>query len=593
MSDGTVSVSFGVRRIFRYYLPHIRKYRAAIAAYFLVYGGAVILSDIITPFAYKGLVDVIEQGVAAPTASEQALRWVFILGGFVLSYNILYRIGDYFLAYSQSHLLKDIADAAFANFHGHSYKFFTENFSGSLVAKAKRFVSAFMTLQDESVFTLWFGGLRIGGIFVVLVLTIPMLGAIFALWCALYVGLIYFFIRKKTPLDLARAAEDSRVTGALSDVLSNIVSIKAFAAKRREIVDFQAATAREERARRRAWNFQNTQFLAQTVLLGLLEVFGMYFVVRLWLQGEVSAGTVILVQVYLTGLFGQLFSLGKSFTRIIQALTDANEMVEILDTEPDIPDPVRPERCRIGRGAVRFENMDFAYGDGEAVFRSFSLTVKPGEKIGIVGHSGAGKTTIVKLLLRFIDVDDGAITIDGQDVRSITQDDLRANIAYVPQDPALFHRTLRANIAYGNPGASHEEIVAAAKQARAHEFIERLPLGYETLVGERGVKLSGGERQRVAIARAILKNAPILILDEATSSLDSESERYIREALDQLMWNKTTLVVAHRLSTVQKMDRIVVIEGGEIVEQGSHKELLLKQGHYHNFWQQQTDGFIE
>lgn len=585
--------SFGVRRIFRYYLPHIKKYRVAIGIYFFVYGGAVILSDIITPFAYKGLIDVIERGVMAPLASEQAFRWVFILGAFVLAYNILYRIGDYFLVYSQSHLLKEIADAAFANFHSHSYKFFTENFSGSLVAKAKRFVSAFMTLQDESIFTLWFGGLRLIGIFAVFILTIPMLGAIFAVWGVLYVGLIYYFIKKKTPLDLARAAEDSRVTGVLSDTLSNIVSIKAFAAKRREIAGFQAATMKEERARRRAWNFQNTQFLAQTVLLGLLEVFGMYFVVRLWLQGEVSAGTVVLVQIYLTGLFGQLFSLGKSFTRIIQALTDADEMVAILDTEPGIPDPLCPERCRIGRGAVLFENIDFAYGVGEPVFHNFSLMIKPGEKIGVVGHSGAGKTTIVKLLLRFIDVDSGAIMIDGQDVRHITQDDLRAHIAYVPQDPALFHRTLKENIAYGNPGASQAEIVAVAKQARAHEFITRLPLGYETLVGERGVKLSGGERQRVAIARAILKNAPILVLDEATSSLDSASEQYIREALDHLMKDKTTLVVAHRLSTVQKMDRIVVIEDGVIVEQGSHKELLLKQGHYYGFWQQQTEGFIE
>jgi len=210
-----------------------------------------------------------------------------------------------------------------------------------------------------------------------------------------------------------------------------------------------------------------------------------------------------------------------------------------------------------------------------------------------VGHSGAGKTTIAKLLLRFMDVSGGVIRIDGQDIRSIKQDDLRSHIAYVSQDPGLFHRTLRENIAYGNPGASEEEIIVVAKQARAHAFILKTPLQYETLVGERGVKLSGGERQRIAIARAILKNAPILVLDEATSALDSESEKYIREALDDLMRNKTTLVVAHRLSTVQKMDRIIVIENGVIVESGSHKELLAKQGQYAKFWEQQTDGFIE
>lgn len=593
MQQNVSPVSFGIRRIFHYYWPHIKQYRFAIGMYFFVYGSAVILSDIIAPFAYKGLIDVIEQGADAPLAREQAFYWVVVLGAFILSYNILYRIGDFLLSYSQSHILKRVTDTAFIRLQDHSYTFFTENFSGSLVAKAKRFARAFEILQDESVFTLWFGLLRLGGIFVVLLFTMPLLATFFSGWCVLYVGLIFYFIKKKTPLDLARATEDSRVTGALSDALANIVSIKAFASQRREREYFEAATTREEQARRRAWNFQNTQFLAQTVLLGLLEVCGMYFVVRLWLNGEVSAGTVVLVQIYLTGLFGQLFNLGKSFTKMTQALTDASEMVDIFDTKLDISNPTSPEPSRISRGAVRFENIDFSYGKGEAVFKNFSLTVKPGEKIGIVGHSGAGKTTIIKLLLRFIDVTGGSITLDGQDIRHITQDALRSNIAYVPQDPALFHRTLRENIAYGNPGASQEEIVAAAKQARAHTFISRTPLGYETLVGERGVKLSGGERQRVAIARAILKNAPILVLDEATSALDSESELAIREALDQLMKNKTTLVVAHRLSTVQKMDRIIVIEDGEIIEHGSHKELLLKKGQYFDFWQQQTDGFIE
>lgn len=586
-------ISFGVGRIFKYYWPHIKEYRFAIGAYFFVYAGAVILSDIVAPFAYKGLIDVIEQGVDAPLASEQAFYWVVVLGVFILLYNILYRAGDFLLSYSQSHILKRVNDCAFARLGDHSYTFFTEHFSGSLVAKVKRFARAFEILQDESIFTLWFGLLRLGGIFVVLLVVMPWLAVFFFGWCVVYVGLIFYFIKKKTPLDLARATEDSRVTGVLSDALANIVSIKAFASRRREQEYFEVATTREERARRRAWNFQNTQFLAQTVLLGLLEVFGMYFVVRLWLAGEVSAGTVMLVQMYLTGLFGQLFNLGKSFTKITQALTDASEMVDILDAKPDIIDPIIPELIRVSRGAVQFENIDFSYGQGKAVFKNFSLSVKPGEKIGIVGHSGAGKTTIIKLLLRFMDVNGGAITLDGQDIRNITQDDLRSCIAYVPQDPGLFHRTLRENIAYGNPAASQEEIVAVAKQARAHAFITRTPLGYETLVGERGVKLSGGERQRVAIARAILKNAPILVLDEATSALDSESELAIREALDALMKNKTTLVVAHRLSTVQKMDRIIVIEDGEIVEQGSHKELLLKKGRYYDFWQQQTDGFIE
>lgn len=593
MKDGSHPTSFGVGKILRYYIPHIKEYKFSIASYFLFYGIAVLISDIVTPFVYKGIVDVISRGIDAPLASEQSMHFIILLVFAVFSYTIFYRLGDFFLMACQSRMLKDITDETFINFHTHSYTFFTNNFAGSLVAKSKRFVSAFMTLQDESVFMLWFGAIKLGGIFVVLLLTLPFLAGIFALWCVLYIILIYFFIKKKTPLDLARASEDSRVTGIFSDVLSNIINIKAFSAKQRETDHFEEATSREEKARRRAWNFQNVQFLVQAMLLGALEVFGMYFVIQMWLRGEISAGTVVLVQAYLASIFGQLFGLGRSFTKIIQALTDASEMVDILDTYPDIVETKDPEKCRIGRGAIEFRDVDFSYGSEVSIFQNFSLSIKPGEKVGIVGHSGAGKTTIAKLLLRFMDVTGGSVTIDGQDIRNITQDDLHSNISYVPQDPGLFHRTLRENIAYGDPSATEEEIIAVAKQARAHDFIMKTSLQYETLVGERGVKLSGGERQRVAIARAILKNAPILLLDEATSALDSESEQSIREAFDQLMKNKTTLVVAHRLSTVQKMDRIIVIEDGKIVESGSHKELIAKQGDYFHFWQQQTDGFIE
>ncbi len=593
MKNGSNPLSFRVGRTLSYYMPYIKKYRSIIGLYFLFYGLAVLISDIATPFVYKGIIDVIGHGVSAPYASEHLMQFILFLIVSIFAYNVFYRLGDFFLMSCQSRILKDIADTTFVDLHRHSYTFFTNNFTGSLVAKSKRFVGAFMTLQDETVFMLWFGGLKLGGIFVVLLITLPLLAGFFLLWCVAYVVIIYFFIKKKTPLDLARASEDSHVTGVLSDVLSNIINIKAFASEQKEIEHFKEATTKEEQARIRAWNFQNMQFFIQSLLLGALEIFGMYFIVQMWLSGEVSAGTVVLVQVYLTSIFGQLFGLGRSFAKIIQALTEANEMVDILDTKSDIFETKQAEPCRIGRGAISFENITFSYNEGDAIFNNFSMSIKPGERVGIVGHSGAGKTTIAKLLLRFIDVSEGVIYIDGQDIKQMTQDDLRSHIAYVSQDPGLFHRTLKENIAYGNSYATEEEIIAVAKQARAHEFIMRTPLQYETLVGERGVKLSGGERQRIAIARAILKNAPILILDEATSALDSESEKYIREALDELMKNKTTLVVAHRLSTVQKMDRIIVIENGAIVESGSHKELLAKQGQYASFWQQQTDGFIE
>jgi ATP-binding cassette subfamily B protein len=267
-------------------------------------------------------------------------------------------------------------------------------------------------------------------------------------------------------------------------------------------------------------------------------------------------------------------------------------MVEIFETPIDITDPEKPEKCLIKDGNIVFDNISFEYKDGKDVFKKFKLEIPAGQKVGFVGHSGSGKTTITNLLLRFEDVQAGAIKIDGQDIRNITQDDLRRNISYVPQEPALFHRTLQENIMYGNPKASKLAVLEASKKAHADEFIKEFKEGYETLVGERGVKLSGGQRQRVAIARVMLEDAPILILDEATSSLDSISENLIQKAFDEVMKDRTTLVIAHRLSTVQKMDRIIVLEKGKIVEDGGHEELLAKEGYYFKLWQAQKDGVI-
>jgi ATP-binding cassette subfamily B protein len=265
-----------------------------------------------------------------------------------------------------------------------------------------------------------------------------------------------------------------------------------------------------------------------------------------------------------------------------------------LTQKSSVEDPRVPEPLAIRTGAIQFRDVTFIHsGADDALFEKFSLSIEPGEKIGLVGHSGSGKTTFTRLLLRFSDIQDGAITIDGQDVSHITQEDLHSVIAYVPQEPLLFHRSIRENIAYGNLGADDAAVKRAAKHAHAHDFIRTLPVRYDTLVGERGVKLSGGQRQRIAIARAMLKDAPVLVLDEATSALDSESEVLIQDALWKLMEGRTAIVIAHRLSTIQKMDRIVVLENGKIVEEGPHKTLLAKKGTYAKLWAHQSGGFID
>jgi ATP-binding cassette subfamily B protein len=274
-------------------------------------------------------------------------------------------------------------------------------------------------------------------------------------------------------------------------------------------------------------------------------------------------------------------------------LLDAEEMTAILTTPHEIQDAPGAKTLSVTQGKIQFDLVSFGY-DERLIFKKFNLTIHPGEKVALIGPSGGGKTTIVKLLFRFFDINGGKITIDGQNIASVTQDSLRDGLALVPQEPILFHRSLYDNIAYARPSAKESEVYEAAKLAHAHEFIKAFPKGYETFVGERGVKLSGGERQRVAIARAILKNAPILVLDEATSSLDSESEMLIQDALHNLMSNRTTIVIAHRLSTIMQMDRIVVIDGGKVIEEGKHKELLkVKQGTYQKLWEIQAGGFTK
>jgi ATP-binding cassette subfamily B protein len=280
--------------------------------------------------------------------------------------------------------------------------------------------------------------------------------------------------------------------------------------------------------------------------------------------------------------------------RVEEGLADAAEMTEIIMQPHDIVDPEKPESSRISKGAVEFSNVTFRYqeSDDAGLFENLQLAIPAGQKIGLVGPSGSGKTTLTKLLLRFMDIENGQILVDGQNIAHIAQDDLRRSIAYVAQEPLLFHRSIYENIAYGRAEASAKEIYDAAEKAHAAEFIKDLPKTYDTMVGERGVKLSGGQRQRVAIARAMLKRAPIIVLDEATSSLDSVSEKLITGALDELMEKRTTLVIAHRLSTIRKMDRILVLHEGKIIEDGSHQQLLKQKGMYAKLWEHQSGDFI-
>lgn len=583
-----------LKRVFLSYAPSFKGYWFLTILLFVAYGLAALISNVMLPLVYRSIIDTVSATEIRQSVADTLFRsfsWL-VIG--IVAHNTFYRVGDYLIVYVESRMMKRVSDRTFSALEQHSYHFFSGNFVGSLVAKAKRYVKSFEDLFDQTVFSLWMTIIKLVGIFVALLVLSLVLGVALFVWTTIYLCAAWWISQKKSPYDLAVAEQDSTVVGRLSDVVSNMLAVKMFSSGTRERSQFEEATRVEERLRRRAWNFQNLTFVIQFSLLGALEIGGMYGAIRMWLNGTISAGTVALVQIYIYNIFEAFFILTRVFSKMTESLSYADEMVEVLESTPDVLDPECPEENRMRRGNISFDRVSFQYADGENVFTDFSLAIRDGEKVGIVGPSGAGKSTVTKLLLRFVDPQDGEIRVDGQNIRNIRQDDLRSHIAYVPQEPMLFHRSIRENIAYGRPEASDEEVVAAAKQAEAHDFISRLPKGYDTLVGERGVKLSGGERQRIAIARAILKDAMILVLDEATSSLDSESEHAIQEALDELMLGKTAVVIAHRLSTIRKLDRIVVLNrGGEIEEEGRHEELLERGGLYAKLWNKQTGGFLE
>jgi ATP-binding cassette subfamily B protein len=392
------------------------------------------------------------------------------------------------------------------------------------------------------------------------------------------------------------AAAESAQTGNLADAITNVMAIKSFARERHERARFAEATERTQRTLlrlSRAHTKQMAYFGGITSVISVVSLVVAIFSVVAW---GADVGVVFLIVNYTGSMVQQLFTFSNSSLRMYnRAFGDASDMIKILDLDSVVRDPAEPEQVRIGAGAITFDQVTFRHaGSDDALFDGLSLHIRPGEKIGLVGHSGAGKTSFTRLLLRFSDVDGGRILIDDQDIARITQGDLHAKIAYVPQEPLLFHRSIRENIAYGKLDADDSQIWLAAARANATQFVDTLRDGYDTLVGERGVKLSGGQRQRIAIARAMLKDAPILLLDEATSALDSESEALIQKALWTLMEGRTTIVIAHRLSTVQKMDRIIVLDQGRIVEMGSHRQLLGNaSGIYASFWARQSGGFLD
>ncbi|MRN65361.1 ABC transporter ATP-binding protein [Brucella sp. 10RB9213] len=545
-------------------------------------------ADVLTPLYSGRLVDSLSLGSNAWDAAIHALIALLALGALAL---VSRQVTFYVLTDFTLKIMSDMAASAFRKLQRFSTDWHANAFAGSTVRKVTRGMWALDLLNDTLIIALLPSLLMLVGSVVLLAWFWPLMGLMVAIGSVLYIACtIVISLGFVAPAATLANSWDTRMGGALADSMSCNAVVKAFGAEAREDERLAMVVNKWRSRTRRTWLIGTLNgFIQGTNLLvmrGVIIAFALY----LWTKGQATAGDITFVLTAFFMLQGYLRDVGMHIRNLQRSVNDMEELVDIEAQSYGIADKPGAPAIRIGNGEITFNHVTFHYGRHEAaLYRDFSVRIEAGERVGLVGHSGSGKTTFVKLIQRLYDVNGGAILIDRQNIADVTQASLRSQIAIVQQEPILFHRTLAENIAYARPGASQAEIEEAARLASAHDFISRLPKGYRTLVGERGVKLSGGERQRVAIARAFLADAPILILDEATSSLDSESEVLIQQAMERLMVGRTTLVIAHRLSTVRALDRLLVFDKGRIVEEGNHDALIRKSdGIYRRLFERQA-----
>ena len=490
----------------------------------------------------------------------------------------------------------DLATYCFDTLSNQSMTFHTNRYGGSLVSQTTKILGAYETLMQTAFYSLLPLFFAIVMIVVTLAPLVPLYVLILFGILVIYVIVAYIMYRKILPLNAAAADAQNELSGELSDSVTNILSVKTYGREDYERGLFNRANARVVENDSRRMHSSMTRGALTSTIIVIIMIIVTFFIAGGNAWFGISAGTLVMMFTYTYNLTMRFNEINSTMQRLNRIFGDAAGMTEILDEPRLVEDAPDAEPLVVTKGDIDFRGLNFWYTDADAtdkVFDDFSLHIPAGQRVGLVGKSGAGKTTLTKLLLRLSDIQDGVILVDGQDISRCTQQSLRRQIAYVPQEALLFHRTVRENIAYGRPDATDEEVRKAAAEANALEFIEKLPHGFDTMVGERGIKLSGGQRQRVAIARAILADAPILVLDEATSALDSESEKYVQDALINLMRGRTSIVVAHRLSTVAALDRIIVLADGKVAEDGSHAELIAGDGEYASLWNRQTGAFLE
>lgn len=488
-------------------------------------------------------------------------------------------------------LREEVMNKMFSYLNQHSHQYFQNNFAGSLINKItdmqQGIINIFTTLDDAYAQTL---GITIATI--TLLFIHPIFAVLLIAWTVAFLLISIIFLKPIQTLSNEFATAKTMVVGRMVDSIGNIINVRLFARHDEENhYIHQSIKTAVQKDRAMQAKIIKMRLFWDVCIISLISL-NLFILLYMYSKNLVSIGDFTFVITLSISILWNLWFLASQFVAFSEQLGLCKQALSIISQPHEIVDAVNAKPLSVSKGKIQFHNVTFHYGNGTQLFVNKNIVIAGGHKVGLVGYTGSGKSTFVNLILRLFEVESGVITIDDQNINQVTQQSLRDQIALIPQDISLFHRTLMENIHFGNPNATEEEIIEIAKKAHCHEFISQLSEGYQSLVGERGIKLSGGQRQRIAIARAMLKNAPILILDEATSSLDSITEKYIQDALSLIMQNKTTIVIAHRLSTLAKMDRILVLDKGQIIEDGTHETLLAKNGHYAKMWKMQAGGFL-
>ena len=576
----------------RFALFFYLKSRYNLAAIFL-FEAAQAACTILLPYAIKEIIDAVtlanENGMDVFAASKDALVLFALLN---LGIVLFSRASGAVLVMTGPKMRATIRKTLFSYLQHHSHRYFISHFAGSLANRIAEVSMSCMHALWTVTFDFYPLLIKSSVALFLLFNASADLALVLSLWLGVYVYVSYLLAKRCRIYAQDFAEARSLVTGKIVDSVTNVMNAKMFARRKYE-EDYLTDYLNHEvnHALRTFWYMEKLRWFQFTAAM-ILMVAMVGYALKIWSEGNMTVGEFSMVAGLAIMLIEAARGLSRSFLEFFEYLGNISDGVSIFVQSHEIVDKPDAPALQVSYGEIVFEDVSFTYKEGLQVFQNLSVTIAPKQQVGLVGFSGSGKSTFVNLVLRLFEVEAGAIKIDGQNILEVTQDSLRENISMIPQDPQLFHRSLMENIRYGRLEASDDEVIEAAKKAHAHEFIMQTEKQYDSLVGERGVKLSGGQRQRIAIARAILKNAPILILDEATSSLDSHTEKQIQMGLETLMQGRTVVVVAHRLSTIAHMDRILVFDEGRIIEDGSHKALLQRKGHYAHLWNMQAGGFL-